>query len=215
LHSLSVFEHCWRDIFMNYVDSLSLNIFMNITYKYVLVFVDCLSKMRHLVLIIFMKVEEVINSFYAHVWKHHDLLKFFVSDQDTQFIFDVWKHICKMLKINIKLFTAYHLKIDDQIERFNAVMKHYLQVYVNYMQDDWVKWLFKIEFAINNASLLIILAFLFLINISQNLHLNFKLFESLSENLTFQAWNKLINVKKFIKKMKELTDHLHDEMLIV
>ncbi len=215
MHSLSVFEHCWRDIFMNYVDSLSLNIFMNITYKYVLVFVDCLSKMRHLVLIIFMKVEEVINSFYAHVWKHHDLLKFFVSDQDTQFIFDVWKHICKMLKINIKLFTAYHLKIDDQIERFNAVMKHYLQVYVNYMQDDWVKWLFKIEFAINNASLLIILAFLFLINISQNLHLNFKLFESLSENLTFQAWNKLINVKKFIKKMKELTDHLHDEMLIV
>jgi len=215
LHSLSVFEHCWRDIFMNYVDSLSLNIFMNITYKYVLVFVDCLSKMRHLVLIIFMKVEEVINSFYAHVWKHHDLLKFFVSDQDTQFIFDVWKHICKMLKINIKLFTAYHLKIDDQIERFNAVMKHYLQVYVNYMQDDWVKWLFKIEFAINNASLSIILAFLFLINISQNLHLNFKLFESLSENLTFQAWNKLINVKKFIKKMKELTDHLHDEMLIV
>ena len=200
---------------MNYVDSLSLNIFMNITYKYVLVFVDCLSKMRHLVLIIFMKVEEVINSFYAHVWKHHDLLKFFVSDQDTQFIFDVWKHICKMLKINIKLFTAYHLKIDDQIERFNAVMKHYLQVYVNYMQDDWVKWLFKIEFAINNASLSIILAFLFLINISQNLHLNFKLFESLSENLTFQAWNKLINVKKFIKKMKELTDHLHDEMLIV
>ncbi len=215
MHSLSVFEHCWRDIFMNYVDSLSLNIFMNITYKYVLVFVDCLSKMRHLVLIIFMKVEEVINSFYAHVWKHHDLLKFFVSDQDTQFIFDVWKHICKMLKINIKLFTAYHLKIDDQIERFNAVMKHYLQVYVNYMQDDWVKWLFKIEFAINNASLSIILAFLFLINISQNLHLNFKLFESLSENLTFQAWNKLINVKKFIKKMKELTDHLHDEMLIV
>ncbi len=30
----------------------------------------------------------------------------------------------------------------------------------------------------------------------------------------FQAWNKLINVKKFIKKMKKLTEHLHDEMLI-
>ncbi len=87
-----------------------------------------------------------------------------MSDQDTQFIFDVWKHICKMLKINIKLFTAYHFKIDDQIKKFNAVMKHYFQVYVNYMQDDWAKWLLEVKFAINNTSSLIILTFLFLIN---------------------------------------------------
>ncbi len=179
---------------MNYVDSLSLSIFMSITYKYVLAFVDHLSKMRHLVLIIFMKVEEVINSFYAHVWKHHNLLKFFMSDQDTQFIFDVWKHMCKMLKINVKLFTAYHLEINDQIERFNAVMKHYLWVYVNYMQDDWAKWLFKIEFAINNASSSITLAFFFLINTSQNLRLNFELFESLSENLMFQAVTSVLSL---------------------
>jgi len=214
LCSLSVLERRWCDVFMNYVNSLSLSIFMNITYKYVLVFVDHFSKMRHLVFIISMKVEEAINSFYAHVWKHHDLLKFFMSDQDTQFIFNVWKHMCKMLKINIKLFTAYHLKIDDQIERFNAVMKHYLWVYVNYMQDDWTKWLLEVEFAINNTSLSIILAFFFLINMNQNLHLDFELLESLSENLMFQAWDKLINVEEFIKKMKELTDHLHDEMLI-
>jgi len=214
LYSLSVLERRWRDVFMNYVDSLSLSIFMSITYKYVLVFVDHFSKMRHLVFIISMKVEEAINNFYAHVWKHHDLLEFFISDRDTQFIFDVWKHMCKMLKINVKLFTAYHLKIDDQIERFNAVMKHYLQVYVNYMQDDWTKWLLEVEFAINNTSSLITLASFFLINTNQNSRLNFKLLESLSENLMFQAQDKLINVKEFIKKMKELTDHLHDEMLI-
>ncbi len=93
-------------------------------------------------------------------------------------------------------------------------MKHYFQVYVNYMQDDWAKWLFKVEFAINNASLLITLAFFFLININQNSCLDFKLFKSLSENLMFQTQDKLINVEEFIKKMRELTDHLHDEMLI-
>jgi len=80
LCSLSILERRWRDVFMNYVDSLLLSIFMNITYRYVLVFVNHLIKMRHLVLITFMKVEEVINCFYAHVWKHHDLLKFFMSD---------------------------------------------------------------------------------------------------------------------------------------
>jgi len=214
LCSLSIFERRWRDVFMNYVDSLSFSIFMNITYKYVLVFVDRLIKMRHLVLITSMKVEEAINCFYAHVWKHHGLLEFFVSDWDTQFIFDVWKHMCKMLKIDAKLSTMYHSEIDDQIKRVNAVIKHYLRVFVNYMQNDWVKWLSEVEFVVNNASSSITLASFFLINSSQNSRLDFKSSESLLENLTFQAQDKLINVEEFIKKMKKLTEHLRDEMFI-
>ncbi len=199
---------------MNYVNSLSLNIFINITYKYILVFVDHLIKMRHLVLITSMKVEEVINCFYAHVWKHHYLFEFFMFDRDIQFIFDVWKHMCKMLKIDAKLSMTYHSEIDNQIKKVNAVMKHYLRVFFNYMQNDWAKWLSEVEFIVNNASSLITLASFFLINSSQNSHLNFKSSESLFKNLTFQAWNKLINVEEFIKKMKKLTEHLHDEMLI-
>jgi len=191
-----------------------LSIFISIRYKYILVFVNHFIKMRHLVFITFMKVEEVINCFYAYVWKHHDLLEFFMSDWDTQFIFNVWKHMCKMLKINVKLSTMYHSEIDNQIERINAVMKHYLQVFVNYMQNDWAKWLSEVDFIVNNASSLITLASFFLINSSQNSCLNFKFFESLFKNLMFQAWNKLINVEKFIKKMKKLIEHLHDEMLI-
>ncbi len=122
--------------------------------------------------------------------------------------------MCKMLKINVKLSTTYHFEINDQIEKVNAVMKHYLWVFVNYMQNDWVKWLSKVEFIVNNASSLITLTSLFLINSSQNSHLNFKFFKSLLENFTFQTWNKLINVEKFIKKMKKLTEHLCDEMFI-
>ncbi len=82
------------------------------------------------------------------------------------------------------------------------------------MQNDWAKWISEVKFIINNASLLITLTSFFLINLSQNSRLNFKFFESLLENLMFQAWDKLINVKKFIKKIKKLTKHLHDEMLI-
>ncbi len=169
---------------MNYVNSLSLSIFMNITYKYVLIFIDHFIKMRHLILITFMKVEEVINCFCAHVWKHHDLLEFFMSDRDTQFIFNVWKHMCKMLKINAKLLMIYHSEINDQIERINTIMKHYFQVFINYMQNNWVKWLFEVKFVINNTSSLITLTSFFLINSSQNLHLNFKFFKFLLKNFT-------------------------------
>ncbi len=185
LYSLLILKRRWCDIFMNYVDFLSLSIFINITYKYVLVFINHFIKMRHLVLITSMKVEEVINCFYAYVWKHHDLLEFFMSDQDTQFIFDVWKHMCKMLNINAKLSMMYHFEINDQIKRINAIMKHYLWIFVNYMQNDRAKWLSEVEFIINNTSSLITLTSFFLINLSQNSCLDFKFSESLLENLMF------------------------------
>ncbi len=79
----------------------------------------------------------------------------------------------------------YHFEINDQIKKVNAIMKYYLQVFINYMQNDWAKWLSKVECIINNASSLITLASLFLINLSQNSHLSFKFFKFLLKNLTF------------------------------
>ncbi len=194
---------------------MSFNIFMNIIYKYILVFINYFIKIKHLVLITFMKVKEAINCFYVHVWKHHDLSEFFMSDQDTQFIFKVWKHLCRMLKINVKLFIIYHSEINNQIERINAVMKHYLWIFINYMQNNSIKWLSKVEFIINNTSSLITLVSFFLINLNQNSRLNFKLFKLLFNDITSQVRDKLINVKEFIKKMKKLTQHLCNEMLII
>ena len=52
---------------MNYVSSLLISIFMSVTYYYVLIFIDCLTKMRHLVLTAIMKVEEVTQAFYTYV----------------------------------------------------------------------------------------------------------------------------------------------------
>jgi hypothetical protein len=113
LRSLSSFERRWRDVFMNYVRSLNLSIFMRIIYRYILVFIDRLFKMRHFVLISTMKVDKVANSFYQNVWKLHDLLDVLISNRDAQFIFDFWKLMCRRLKIDVKLFIEYHSKIDD------------------------------------------------------------------------------------------------------
>ena len=52
---------------MNYIGSLLPSTFMSITYQYILVFVNCLTKMRHLVSTAIMKVKEVTNAYYAHV----------------------------------------------------------------------------------------------------------------------------------------------------
>jgi hypothetical protein len=84
-----------------------------------------------------MKVEEVVNSFYQNVWKLHDLSDALTFDRDTQFIFDFWKLMCNHLKIDVKLSISFYLEIDEQIEKANAIMKHYFRAYVNYMQNDW------------------------------------------------------------------------------
>ena len=140
--------------------------------------------------------------------------KSLISDKGTQFTSDIWQHLYQMLKIDVKLFTVYHLKTDEQTERVNTVMKHYFWAFVNYMQNDWAKWLSDVEFSVNNIPFLIILTSPFLTNSKQNLCLKFKFSESLPAELITQTRIKLLNIKEFIKKMKELIKHLQNEMLI-
>ena len=82
------------------------------------------------------------------------------------------------------------------------------------MQDDWAKWVLSAEFSANNAPSAITLVSPFLVNSGQNPHLEFESLKSLLTDITAQFWVKLINVKNFTKRMKELTEHLHNEMLI-
>ena len=119
-----------------------------------------------------------------------------------------------MLRINAKYFTAYHSETDGQTECPNAIMEHYLQAFVNYMQDDWAKWIPGAEFTANNAPSVITLASPFLANSGQNPHLRFKPPEPLATNLTAQQQIKLLDIKNFTKKMKDLIKHLRVEMLI-
>ena len=119
-----------------------------------------------------------------------------------------------MLRIDVKYFTAYHSETDEQMKHFNAIMKHYLQAFINYMQDDWAKWISGAEFAANNVLSAITLISSFLVNFSQNPCLRFKPSESLATDLTAQQQIKLLNIKNFTKKMKDLTEHLRVEMLI-
>ncbi len=214
LRPLPIPERRWRDVSMDYVGPLPPSTFMGITYRYILVFVDRLTKMRHLVPTTTMEVEEAANAFYANVWKLHGIPEVFVSDRGTQFTSDVWDLLCKNLKIDAKLSTAYHPQTDGQTERANGVMEHYLRAFVNYMQDDWAKWTPGAEFAANNVPSATTLASPFLANSGQNPRLGFEPLEPLPSGLTAQVRVKLININEFTKKMEEITGHLRDEMLI-
>jgi len=87
----------------------------------------------------------------------------------------VWKSLCLRLDIKIKLFTDYHLQIDDQTERANQNVKWYLWSYCLYMQDDWFIWLSMIEFVDNNAISSSIEQSTFFLNKNFHSHMSFNL----------------------------------------
>ena len=50
-----------------------------------------------------------------------------------------------MLGIKSNLLTAYHPETNSQTEWVNQILEQYLQVYINYQQDDWVNLLVCIQ----------------------------------------------------------------------
>lgn len=99
----------------------------------ILVVVDCLTKMRHLIPCNETTiVTELAPLNLDHLWKHHGLLEIIVLDEAPQFTTAFWLELCRLLKVQPRLSTAFHSETDRQTERANAVMEQYLCSYVSY-----------------------------------------------------------------------------------
>jgi hypothetical protein len=137
LHSLFISNRSWTNIIMNFVIELSNNKNFNV----ILIIVNRLTKMHHYISCTTTK--EDINAkkttllLINYVWKLHELSNTITLNRESQFIFSIWKIVCQILKINVKLFIVFHLKTDDQSEIVNQEMKWYLRSYYNYQQNDW------------------------------------------------------------------------------
>ena len=63
----------------------------------------------------------------------------------------MWKSLLKQLNINPLISISHHPETDSQTECFNQEVKTELWLYVNHLQDNWVRWLPIIKFTDNNA----------------------------------------------------------------
>ena len=178
LKPLAVPERQWTHIFMNFIIELfSSKVTDDNVYQNVLVVVNHLTKMWHLIFCQSMTKKKTAHLFHQHVWKYHELFSTIISDCDTQFVTHFWDELCQCLGIKFTLFTVYHSETDEQIKNANAVLEQYLQVYVVYLQNDWVDWLFSAEFAANNQFLEITQHSSFFVNYEQHSHIKLKLKE--------------------------------------
>ena len=86
----------------------------------ILVVYDRLSKMTYFVATTEgTSAEGLARLFRDNVWKLHRLLKSIVLDREPQFMVELIKKLNKMLGIETRLSTAFHLQMDGQMKRMN------------------------------------------------------------------------------------------------
>jgi len=103
----------------------------------ILVVCDRFSKISHFVATTEKTTAEgLVRLFRDYVWKLHGLPESVISDKGLQFAAGLTRELNKMLGIETKLFTAYHLEIDGQTERTNQELEQYLKMYVNHRQNN-------------------------------------------------------------------------------
>ncbi len=201
LHSLLILEQQWKNIVMNFIIDLSL-----LKDKNVILTVICrLIKKRHYISCFTddekITAEKTAELMLQWIYQIHDLLDFIVSNRDSQFTFILWKSLCKRLDINLWLFTVYHSQINDQSKRVNQNVERYLWFFCLYMQNDWAKLLFMIEFINNNALFSVIFLISFFLNKDFHSHMSFELdvieYESSHERL---QTTKVENISEHMNK---------------
>ena len=95
-------------------------------------------------------VERLARLFKDNVWKLNGLLESMILDREPQFAVKLMKELNKMLEIETKLLTSFHLQTNGQTKRMNQELEQHLQFFVNHRQKDWPEQLATAEFAVNN-----------------------------------------------------------------
>ncbi len=211
LQSLLISEQRWQDIAMNFI----IDLFDLSEYNAILTIICRLSKERHYISCIIddedITVEKTAEMLIQWVYWTHDRSNFIVSDWDLQFIFILWKLLCKRLSISLQLFIIYHSQINNQSERVNQNIKWYLWFFCSYMQNDWFKWLLMIEFVNNNVLFSVIFLTLFFMNKSFHSRMSFNSdiieYESICERLQIN-W-----VKNISEQMNKTLIFAHEALI--
>jgi hypothetical protein len=96
-------------------------------------------------------VEYLVKVFTCDIWRFYGIPTDIISDCDSHFTSTKWKQFLGILRVWPHMSTSFHPQTDSQTERINQMIKLYLQSFINYEMDNWVRLLPIAEFAYNNS----------------------------------------------------------------
>jgi len=154
LQPLDIPKQAWESIAMDFIVKLpkSKEPGTGTTYDAIYVVADRLTKRGYFIpWNEEMGAEDTAYLFERHIAANHGTPAEIVSDRDTRFRSTFWRTLMALRGTKQKLSTAAHAQTDGQTERLNQILEQYLRCFVNYRQDDWVKWLPLAQFAYNDS----------------------------------------------------------------
>ena len=130
LVAVSSFHTIYMDIIGPLPTTLSGN-------KYILNFVDSLTKWCEAIPI--HKTDAVIvgKALYDHVICRHGCPKVLITDSASNFIAEVFSELCKILNINKLHISPYHPSSLGNVERYNQSLIRMISLYVSEFQTNW------------------------------------------------------------------------------
>ncbi|GJS95902.1 retrotransposon-related protein [Tanacetum coccineum] len=146
LQPLPIPHKIWVDISMDFIDGLPMSNGKTV----IMVIVDRLSKYAHFIPMSHpYSATQVAQVFLDNVYKLHGLPKTIISDRDKVFTSLFWKSLFKILKVELKMSSAYHPQTDGQTEAVNKTLECYLRCMTGETPKEWTKWLPLAEFWYN------------------------------------------------------------------
>jgi hypothetical protein len=89
----------------------------------------------------------LVELYYAFPWRIFETPETITLDRGPQFVAEFSKKLSKLIKITLQRLIIKHAETDEQTEIVNQFIQTKLRPFVNYFQDNWLKLLPCIDFA--------------------------------------------------------------------
>ena len=120
------------------------------TYKYVAVITCAFTKWTEVIPLTDKEAPTVAKAVFEEWICRRGVMNRLISDGGKEFANQILDELCKLMKIDKHVVTAYHPMANGQVERFNRDMRKYLMTMLD-DTSDWVSYLKPLQFAHNTA----------------------------------------------------------------
>ncbi|GJT89631.1 retrotransposon-related protein [Tanacetum coccineum] len=135
---LPIPEKIWSSISMDFIEKLPNSHGKTV----ILVVVDRMSKYAHFIALQHpFTASTVAKVFLDNVYRLHGMPESIISDRDTIFLSHFWQSLFKVLKVQLKMSTAYHPQTDSQTEIVNKCLECFLRCMTGERPKEWTMWL--------------------------------------------------------------------------
>ena len=108
--------------------------------KYLLTCQDNLTKYLIAIPLENQEASTVAEAFVTQICLTHGIPQIILTDQGANFMSKVFKHVCKLFKIQKVTTSAYHPESNGSLERSHKTLVEYLRCFCNEKQTEWEKW---------------------------------------------------------------------------